>query len=95
MPSTPIKLIRTAEEVSIDSGLVGFGQYARKTWNDVADINPSYIVWCYEKVTNRKLCSKPLAVFCGYVNKTTRAHVQDQAGDDMDLRDIPGDDIPF
>jgi hypothetical protein len=24
----------------------GFGQYKNKTWNDVADMNPSYIVWC-------------------------------------------------
>jgi hypothetical protein len=53
------KLIRTAEEAKVDSGVVGFGQYRNKTWNDVADMNPSYIVWCFENVTNRKLCSTP------------------------------------
>lgn len=91
----PTGFHRTVEEVKTDSSLVGFGQYKNKTWNDVAEINPSYIVWCYEKVTNRTLCSKPLAVWCGYVDKTTRAPAVNQTGDDIDLRDIPKDDVPF
>lgn len=81
---------RTAEEIKIDSSLVGFGQYKNKTWNDVAEINPSYIVWCYENVTNRKLCSMPLANWCGYAHK-----VVDDRTEDIDLRDIPEDDVPF
>jgi hypothetical protein len=55
----PTGFHRTAEEVKIDSSLVGFGQYKNKTWNDVAELNPIYIVWCHSTVTNRTLCSMP------------------------------------
>lgn len=88
----PTGLTRTAAEVQRDNSVVGFGQYKNKTWNDVAEINPSYIVWAHENVTNRTLCSMPLANWCGYVEKNLEPQTPIAPAKNFDDYD---DDIPF
>lgn len=95
-------IIRTQEELELDARKMTFGKHYGRTRNEIADIDPQYIVWMYGTIKDKPTCSYPLAVKCGYV---------DYAGRDPSARDLPladrnarargnpymemDDDIPF
>ena len=54
----------TPDEV-LDHTKLTFGKYKdRKTPSEVAEIEPSYIVWMYENVNDKPTCSKALYEDC-------------------------------
>lgn len=48
----------------LDHTPLDFGKYRGKTPNEVAEINPGYIVWMFENV-DRETCSQLLYLECG------------------------------
>ena len=52
-----------AKDEQLDDQKLTFGKYMFKTPNEIADIDPSYIVWLYNNVKPR-VVSKSLAVAC-------------------------------
>lgn len=52
-----------AETADIDDTPLQFGKYKSKTPNEVADIEPSYIVWMHANVLP-PLCTRGLAQAC-------------------------------
>jgi len=48
----------------LDHTPLTFGKYRYRTPNQVAEIDPSWIVWAYNNVTNKNVCSKLLANEC-------------------------------
>lgn len=46
-----------------DERPLGVGKYSGKTPNQIADIDPSYIVWMYDTI-NPKRCSRELYLSC-------------------------------
>ena len=73
-------LIRTPEEQELDNRKMTFGKYTGKTRNEIAVLNPQYIVWMYGTIKDKQTCSYPLAKSCGYV---------DYSGRDPSARDLP------
>lgn len=105
-----MSITRTAEELKIDSTPLRFGKYRGKTANSVAEVDPQYIVWAAKNIEwfLGKVCSKPLARQCGYIDMSAQsksADEDDELLDDEPLfdksekqRDKPtfgDDDIPF
>lgn len=88
----PTGMFRTKEQMAQDSSPIKFGKYKNKTWNDVAEIDPQYIVWAKTEIVNRNeadMPSMPLANWCGYVEKKPTPQPAPRNFDDYD------DDIPF
>lgn len=50
-------------KVSLDKELMPYGKHRGKTFEYIADNDPDYIVWLYEKVKNIKI-SKSLYLAC-------------------------------
>jgi hypothetical protein len=50
-------------EADLDNTPLTFGKYAGWTPDEVADEDPSYIVWLWENTDIRR-CSKAMYVFC-------------------------------
>ena len=48
----------------LDHTPLTFGKYKGMTPNQVAEIDPSWVVWAYNNVTNRNTCSRLLANEC-------------------------------
>lgn len=59
-------MIRTPEEIKLDSTRLNFGKHKGLTPDEIAENDKNYIVWGYINITNRPFCSLPLAVSCGY-----------------------------
>lgn len=49
--------------MNLDTTPLTFGRYKGKTPEQIADLDPSYIVWMYENV-KPKACSRSLWVAC-------------------------------
>lgn len=47
----------------LDTTPLTFGKYKGQTPEDVAELDPSYIVWLFDTVTPKR-CSKALALAC-------------------------------
>lgn len=75
-----MSITRTAEELKIDSTPLRFGKYRGKTANSVAELDPQYIVWAAKNIEwfLGKVCSKPLARQCGYIDLTPAAQGNDE-----------------
>lgn len=73
-------IIRTAQELATDATPLTFGKYRGLTPDYVAEKDPSYIVWAYGTITNRVVCSFPLAKKCGFI---------DLIGRDPSARNLP------
>lgn len=54
----------TTHDERLDHTPLTFGKYKGKTPSQIADINPSYIVWLWENVEGPKHCSKLLYNDC-------------------------------
>ena len=73
-------IIRTPEEQDLDNRKMTFGKHYGKTRNEIAELDPQYIVWMYGTIKDKQTCSYPLAKSCGYV---------DYSGCDPSARDLP------
>lgn len=49
--------------MDIDDKPLRFGKYRGASPNEVADLDPDYLVWAYD-VMNPKICSKELSLEC-------------------------------
>ncbi len=47
----------------LDDTPLAFGKHKGKTPNEIADDNPSYVVWAYENI-ERKICTQHLYEYC-------------------------------
>ena len=68
--------VETADE-KLDHTPLTFGKYKGKTPSDIAEEDPSYIIWMYENVTNKSTCSALLYQAC----------VEDEREQDSDFDD--------
>lgn len=49
---------------------LGFGKYKGQTPEEIADEDPSYIVWLYDTI-NPKVCSESIALYCEWEVRET------------------------
>jgi hypothetical protein len=49
--------------ICIDEQVLTFGKYQGKTPEQIADVDPDYIVWLYDS-HKEKYCSRPLRELC-------------------------------
>jgi hypothetical protein len=56
--------MKTDAEKRLDVTPLSFGQYRGKTPMQVAQIDPSYIVWMKANVLDKPTCSRDLALEC-------------------------------
>lgn len=49
---------------ALDHTPLTFGKYQGKTPNEISEMDSSYLVWAYENVTNRPICSQLLYASC-------------------------------
>jgi hypothetical protein len=76
------KTMNTAakKQEALDHTVMAFGKYKdKKTPEQVAEENPSYLVWAYETVKNRPVCSEVLYREC---KKTASKSIADREYDD-------------
>ena len=51
-------------DLKLDKTPLNFGKHRGKTPDEISEIDPSYIVWMYEKIKNRPTCSHFLYECC-------------------------------
>ena len=56
----------TEAELRLDKTPLNFGKHMGKTPDEISEIDPSYIVWMYERIQNRPTCSHFLYECCRY-----------------------------
>lgn len=56
----------TEAELRLDKTPLNFGKHRGKTPDEISEIDPSYIVWMYERIKNRPTCSHFLYECCRY-----------------------------
>jgi hypothetical protein len=59
-------------DLDIDDEALTFGKYRGRTPNQVAEVDPSYVIWMFESVKNFQTCSPELYDAC----------LQDEADED-------------
>ena len=52
----------TDDDEMLDDTPIGFGKHSDKTPNEVADEDPSYLLWAYNN--GKGICSRKLALAC-------------------------------
>lgn len=52
------------KDIDIDKEPVRFGKHIGKTPTQIAEEDPSYLIWAYETFTTQKPCSKDLYEAC-------------------------------
>lgn len=57
-------MLSCVSDNELDHTPLTFGKYSGKTPNDVASIDPHWLVWAFNNVTNRVTCSRLLANEC-------------------------------
>lgn len=63
IPEMPDHMLPDDQE-DPDDMLLTFGKYAGKTPNQVAKLDPHWLVWAFNNVTNRVTCTPELANEC-------------------------------
>ena len=63
MTSIDLKTIINIKSLSIDETPLTFGKYKGQTPEQIAEENPSYLIWAYENLDN-KPCTKLLYYAC-------------------------------
>jgi hypothetical protein len=79
-----------AASIALDHTPLTFGKYKGQTPDEVSENDPGWIVWAYDNVKNRKVCSKTLRDACKNDATYTKAN-NDQPRNALD----PLDDIHF